>query len=64
MTDLARVLLSFHCSEQSSIDLALEYWAIDSEGRWTMTVQEIADRIGEKNTELLNWFDKMLQRTT
>src|ERR1700693_2122218 len=42
-----RIFLCFLTSDPAEINLALEYWAVDSEGRWLTTVQAISERLGK-----------------
>ena len=42
-----RILLCFLTSDPAEVNLALEYWAVDSEGRWLTTVQAISERLGK-----------------
>jgi hypothetical protein len=45
MTGQAKVMLCFQTGEPAGISLALQYWALSSEGQWSVTVKEIADRL-------------------
>jgi hypothetical protein len=42
-----RIFLCFLTSDLAEINLALEYWAVDSEGRWLTTVQAISESLGK-----------------
>ena len=47
MLEQASIFLCFLTGEPSEIELALEYWGVDSQGRWKNTVREISERTGE-----------------
>jgi hypothetical protein len=54
MTEQADIMLCFQTDDEVAIDMACQYWDLDSEGSWAVTVKEIADHFNKPKHRIAN----------